>query len=170
MSSKLLVDRVKMIVYVLLITLSSTFCIYAQCISVQSYSKLSKRVLAAKDTTFLLHYWATWCKPCVKEIDQFDAVAKQYKDKKVKILLISLDSPQQLNSEVLPFLKSKNITSEVVLLSDTDMNVLVNKVHPSWSGAVPMSILFTSKKRKKTLFEGELSHSDILSKLNSISK
>ncbi|MBP6386516.1 MAG: TlpA family protein disulfide reductase [Pseudarcicella sp.] len=142
----------------------------AQNISKQSYEALTNRVNKHKDTTFLLHFWATWCKPCVKEIAQFDIIADECKLKKAKVILVCLDAPDQLENSVAPFLKSKNIVSEVVVLKDTDMNLLVNAIHPDWSGAIPMSVLIAQKNRKKILFEGELANSNILDRLKAFCK
>ncbi len=34
------------------------------------------------DTTYVINFWATWCKPCVEELPYFEAITEQYKDKK----------------------------------------------------------------------------------------
>lgn len=44
---------------------------------------------AAKFT--IIHFWATWCAPCVEEIGQLDAFYGKYKPKGLSVIPISLD-------------------------------------------------------------------------------
>src|SRR3970040_1484156 len=38
-----------------------------------------------------LHFWATWCKPCIEEFPTIERIHKEYKDKGLVILAISID-------------------------------------------------------------------------------
>jgi len=38
-----------------------------------------------------VHFWATWCVPCVAEVPEADAAQIKYGDKGLKILAISMD-------------------------------------------------------------------------------
>lgn len=40
----------------------------------------------------IVHFWASWCVPCVKELPQVDAVAKAYAGKDLHLVAISLDT------------------------------------------------------------------------------
>ncbi len=40
----------------------------------------------------LLHFWATWCGPCVMELPELDKLAADYAGKNISILTISEDS------------------------------------------------------------------------------
>ncbi len=44
-----------------------------------------------KGKVVILDFWATWCPPCVKEIPHFNELAKDYKDKGLEVLGVSVD-------------------------------------------------------------------------------
>ena len=56
----------------------------------------------------VIAFWATWCKPCRKELPAINKVFKKYKDQGLIILAISIDSPRSL-SKVKSFVKSSNL-------------------------------------------------------------
>ena len=86
-----------------------------------------------------------WCAPCVKELPYLEEYAK--KKPNVELLLVSLDFPEDIDSKLIPFLKSKGITSKVVLLDDPAANEWIDKVYPKWSGAIPFTIIFNDSNR-----------------------
>ena len=55
----------------------------------------------------IINFWATWCKPCVKEMPQFIALAQKYPE--ADISLVSLDFVEELDARVIPFLEKKDI-------------------------------------------------------------
>jgi thiol-disulfide isomerase/thioredoxin len=124
-----------------------------------SFPQLESRLKTLGDTTLLLNFWATWCKPCVQELPYFQALEKKYTGKKIKILLVSLDFKTQLDSLVIPFVKNKNVRQEVVLLADTDENTWISKVANEWDGAIPVTLLISGNKR---LFHGEAFESEAM--------
>jgi peroxiredoxin len=64
-----------------------------------------------------LNFWATWCRPCKAEIPDFIEAYKQYKDKGMEIIGISVDtiSPKS----VLKFAEKYKINYPVVMSTDT---------------------------------------------------
>lgn len=99
------------------------------------------------DTLYVVNFWATWCKPCVKELPHFDELADKFPDEKIKVVLVSLDFSENVEKQVLPFLERKKIKSEVVVLDDPDPNSWIEKVDPSWSGAIPATVIYSKDKR-----------------------
>ncbi len=71
-----------------------------------SLSKYSGKVV-------FLNFWATWCRPCKAEIPDFIEAYKQYKDKGMEIIGISVDrvSPKS----VLKFAEKYKINYPVVM-------------------------------------------------------
>lgn len=119
-------------------------------VSVKSYDfdKLEYFLNKKNDTTYVVNFWATWCVPCVEELPYFEKLNAEYKDKKVKVLLVSLDMPKMIESRLLPFIEEKKLQSDVVLLRDPDANSWIGKVSPDWSGAIPATIIYKNDERK----------------------
>ena len=45
----------------------------------------------------LISFWATWCKPCIKELNQLQKVYKKYNEKGFEILAIDVDGPRSIS-------------------------------------------------------------------------
>lgn len=120
------------------------------------------------DTTYIINFWATWCKPCVKELPAFEKINTLYKAKKVKVLLVSLDFPKQLESKVIPFVEDRKIKSQVVLLKDPDANSWIPKVDESWSGAIPATLIYNADNRK--FYERSFTYKELENELKLILK
>ena len=52
----------------------------------------------------LVSFWATSCKPCIKELSELEKVYKKYKEKGFEILAIDQDGPRSI-SKVKPMVK-----------------------------------------------------------------
>ena len=122
-------------------------------VSVKSYnfSGLENLLKKQNDTTYVVNFWATWCVPCVEELPNFEKLNADYKDKKVKVILVSIDFPKMVESNLLPFIKKHELKSEVVHLNDPDANSWINKVDSTWSGAIPATVIY--KKDKRNFYE-----------------
>jgi len=94
------------------------------------------------DTTYIINFWATWCKPCIKELPYFEEFNNKFKDEKVKVVLVSLDFPKQLESKLVPFVQKRQLKSKVVVLLDGKYNDWIDKVSPDWSGAIPATYIY----------------------------
>ena len=104
------------------------------------------------DTTYLVNFWASWCTPCVEELPAFERVGEEYRHQKVKVLLVSLDFPGQIETRLVPFLEKNEIRSEVLVLNDPDANKWIDSVDPSWSGSIPATLIYHGSDR--TFHEG----------------
>lgn len=119
-------------------------------VSIPSYDfdTFQKKILQKNnDTTYVVNFWATWCKPCVKELPYFEKINKEYADKKVKVILASLDFPNKVQSQVVPFIKKNKLHAEVILLDDADANTWIPKISEAWSGAIPATVIYKNDKR-----------------------
>ncbi|MGH1386204.1 TlpA disulfide reductase family protein [Kordia sp.] len=129
-------------------------------IPVLNFEEFEKYLKIEDDNIHVVNFWATWCAPCVKELPHFEAVNEEYKDKNVKVLLVSLDfNLKKLNS----FLAKNDLKSEKVLLDDPDQNAWIPKVSPKWSGAIPATVIY--KKGKRKFYEHSFTKAELESEL-----
>ncbi len=130
-----------------------------------SFDQLKPRLSTSSDTVYIVNFWATWCVPCVKELPEFEKLNEVYRDRKVKVLLVSLDNPRHMNSRVIPFIEQHNLKSEIVLLDDPRSNRWIPEVDESWSGAIPATVFFT--KDKRSFYERAFTYDELESIVNS---
>jgi thiol-disulfide isomerase/thioredoxin len=107
----------------------------------------------------IISFWATWCGPCRTEIPEFDRIHRETAGKKVKILLVSLDFPDQVNRSLASFIATNRITAPVLLLNDPDANAWIDKVDPSWSGSLPATLIY--KGTSRYFLEKSLTYNDL---------
>lgn len=140
--------------------------IHAQKIGVYKIDDLLKRIYNNSDTTYVVNFWATWCKPCVAELPEFERLNKDYSSKKVKVILVSMDFKEELNKKLKPFIKKNKYTSEVILLNEVNGNDFINKISETWSGAIPATLITRKNKSLNEFFEKKVTYDFLLSKLN----
>ncbi|GAA0873134.1 hypothetical protein GCM10009117_22810 [Gangjinia marincola] len=127
-------------------------------IPIVNYEELAPLLKQQNDTTYVINFWATWCKPCVQELPYFETIGSRYPGK-VKVILVSLDMPQLLEKQVIPFVKKNKIQSDVLLLDDPDANGWINKVSTRWSGSIPATLIYRGTDR--TFYEQSFTYKEL---------
>ena len=124
-----------------------------------------KPLLERKDNkTYVVNFWATWCAPCVKELPYFEKIKKEYVNKSVEVLLVSLDFPKQVQRALIPFLNKRDITSDVILLDDVNEDFWIKAIDENWSGALPATIIYNKEGRK--FYEQSFDYETLENELN----
>lgn len=135
---------------------------YTQGVRVVKYDFLEGLLNNNSEKVRVINFWATWCAPCIKEIPYFEEVNKNNPD--AEVYLISLDAATKI-SKVRDFVKSKDLKSTIVLLDEIDYNSWIDKVEPTWSGAIPATLIL-DKNSKRKFFEGEMSREELTEYVN----
>jgi peroxiredoxin len=81
--------------------------------------KVELKSLLGKGPVFI-HFWATWCKPCLEELPYLDKMGQTYKDKGLVVVAISTDDSKTVN-KVKSLIKSRRY--QFLVLLDTAQEV-----------------------------------------------
>lgn len=122
------------------------------------------------DTLYIINFWATWCKPCVEEMPHLEKVNEKYKHHKIKVLLVSNDMRKELTGRLPKFIQDKKIQSRVLFMNETNANSWIEKVNPSWSGAIPATWFLNAAKGRELFHEGELNEDEIEQLINKLNQ
>lgn len=135
-------------------------------ISVQSFDfdSFEPMLHRENDTIYVVNFWATWCQPCIEELPHFEKLQSELKHQNVKMILVSMDMKKQVNSRLIPFIRDNKIQSQVVHLSDPDADAWINKVDPSWSGAIPATIIYRQSVRQ--FYERSFTYDELKTVIN----
>jgi len=132
------------------------FCLFSICLSqeveVMKFDELEKIMNEKPAKVKILNFWATFCRPCIIEMPFFEEAANKF-DKDIDLIFVSLDFAENVENKVKPFLTKKNIHSRVILLDDTNYDSWIDRVSPSWSGAIPATLIIDKITGEKFFFE-----------------
>ena len=110
-----------------------------------TFVDFEKSILKNDENVYVINFWATWCAPCVKELPYFQQL--HLDNKRVKVILVSLDSKSDIDRKLKPFLLKKKLTAQVVALTDKDYNSWLEKIDKDWSGSIPATLLLSGNKK-----------------------
>lgn len=111
------------------------------------------------DTVYVVNFWATWCAPCIKEIPYFEQLGEKYRDQELKVLMVSLDMPNQVESKLIPYIEEHEMRNEVILLDDPRFNDWIPLVEKNWTGAIPATLVYKGDSR--VFHAGELTYPEL---------
>ncbi|MFA8300458.1 MAG: TlpA disulfide reductase family protein [Hyphomicrobiales bacterium] len=134
-------------------------------IKVLKFDDLNTLLHKDNDTTYIINFWATWCKPCIEELPAFERINKEYANEKVKVLLVSLDFKSAIEKRVVPFVEKNNIQSEVIALNESNPNTYISKVSESWTGAIPATLIYN--KNNRAFYEKSFTYEELKNTINS---
>jgi thiol-disulfide isomerase/thioredoxin len=139
----------------------------AQPIRKMKMNELLKMIDTVK-TPLVVNFWATWCGPCIREIPWFEKTMKQFADKKIKLILVSIDYPDEYPANIAAFAKKNGYSSEIIWLNETDADVFCPKVDKTWQGTIPVTLMVNNKSKYRQFYNQQLPEQKLLQELQKL--
>lgn len=149
--------------FLVIVLMASLKTASAQSVRVIDFETLEKRIKSPSDTTFIVHFWATWCKPCLAEMPVFNEIKTS--TQKLQIVLVSLDFVKDLDN-VNRFLEKKPIKADSFLLNAPDQNSWIDKISSQWTGGIPATLFLNDKLKKQKFIENSLTFDQLKAEIN----
>ena len=132
-------------VITLLVLIVSVNTVFSQHIKKVKIADVVK-MMDTSSVPMVINFWATWCGPCVHEIPWFEKAVAELKDKKVQLILVSLDFRDAYPKELTAFVKKNAYTSKILWLDETDADLFCPLIDKNWNGNIPATIMINNKK------------------------
>lgn len=144
----------------LLLFLGLAGALAAQKLTVVDESAYTKMIAAHKGRVLLVDFWATWCKPCRKEMPELVKLEQKLRARGFDLVTISADEPGA-EAAALKVLKENNVPGKLYLKKAEDDDKFINSIDPKWGGALPALFLYDRSGKKMRSFIGETPIQDL---------
>ncbi len=115
--------------------------------------KLHEVIESERGNVVLVNVWATWCKWCKEEMPGILKLQKNSPG--LKLILVSADEPDSLDSYVKPELRKLGVTFPSYIMADSTDAAFIAGMSPSWNGALPTSFLYDREGTLAKMLVGE---------------
>ena len=115
------------------------------------------KMIDTSSTPLVVNFWASWCAPCIREIPWFEKAVAEFKEKEVKLVLVSLDFPEDYRDKAIhKFVKKTGYQSQVVWLDETNADKFCPPIDSAWGGSIPATLMVNNKKSYRRFFEHQI--------------
>jgi len=87
-------------------------------------------------------FWATWCEPCRDEYPMVNQLVQQFKPKGLAMFAMNMDDDAEA-SLALRFMARTNPVFVNYRKKPGKEEEFINRVNPKWTGALPVTFLYT---------------------------
>ncbi|WP_170067623.1 TlpA family protein disulfide reductase [Neolewinella xylanilytica] len=105
------------------------------------YSAVAPLFAQRNDTTYLINFWATWCRPCLEELPLLQALAEDHRDQTLQVILVSLDTEVAAIERIPAYLSAKGIDLPAVVLTDEGAE-WKRALDEKWDGSLPTTLIY----------------------------
>lgn len=107
-----------------------------------------------KGKVVLVEFWATWCKPCLKEMPELVKIEQKLRARGFRLVTISNDEHER-EAAALKILQQFSVPQPSYMRRVADEDKFSASVDAKWEGALPALFLYDRTGRKVRAFIGE---------------
>jgi len=127
---------------------------------VMDLAAIKRSLRGSRGHIVLVHFWATWCSPCLEELPLMEKFARDVRPRGVEILSLSLDDPERAGARVTKVLTqvAPSLTRSIARVDD--MDAFIGNFR-SWEGAIPALFAYDSEGQLRASLIGETNRHEL---------
>jgi thiol-disulfide isomerase/thioredoxin len=121
-------------------------------------AELRTELQSHKGRPLVLHFWATWCGPCISELATLARLARDVQRRGIDFVAISLDDPGTKSAERVSAVLSQRVRDPhwSSILRVADVGRFMTSIDPHWEGAIPVFFAFDRETRLRSSHLGNI--------------
>ena len=129
-------------------------------VAVADLDTIKATMQKSRGRTLVVHFWASWCLPCLKELPVVNRFAREMKPKGVDVLSLSLDDPKA-GAQVAKVLgdTAPALTRTIAKVDDPDS--FITQFDKRWEGAIPAMFVFDGQGHLRGRHIGEATRPEL---------
>lgn len=120
--------------------------------------ELRQELQSHKGRPVVLHFWATWCGPCISELPTLARLARDIQRRGIDFVAVSLDSPSPKSAERVSAVLTQRVRdphwSSILRVANVDR--FMNSIDPQWEGAIPVFFAFDRETKLRGAHLGNI--------------
>jgi thiol-disulfide isomerase/thioredoxin len=119
---------------------------------------LGAELRSHKGHAVILHFWATWCAPCLEELPLVARLARDSKRKGIDFVAVSLDDPDPRSAEYVGALLARSVGDPhwSTILKVADVAAFMKRIDPDWEGVIPVFFAYDRDLRLRRSHLGNI--------------
>jgi thiol-disulfide isomerase/thioredoxin len=122
---------------------------------------IKRQLKGSRGHVVLVHFWATWCGPCLEELPIIEKFAREGKARGVEVLSLSLDDPERSGARVTKVLSqvAPSLTRSIARVGDAD--TFIGNFDGTWEGSIPALFAYDAEGQLRGSIIGEATRRDL---------
>jgi thiol-disulfide isomerase/thioredoxin len=121
-------------------------------------AELRQELQSHKGRPLVLHFWATWCGPCLAELPALARLAEDVQRRGIDFVAVSLDGPSARSAQHVSAVLAQRVRNPhwSSILRVADVGTFMTSIDPSWDGAIPVFFAFDRNTRLRRSHLGDI--------------
>ena len=146
------------LIFICLLTANKGFA--QQKAALITFKQLQEVINTDSEKTYIINFWATWCRPCIAELPGLQKFFDENTNKNIELILVSFDFPNEIK-QVNKFIEKKKLKPRVYLINEQDQNAFIDQVSAKWNGTIPATWFVNNLNKKQVFVEKPINEDEI---------
>lgn len=115
----------------------------------------------------VVNLWATWCLPCREEFPDLVRLAREYRDRGLRVVFVSTDFVVDRES-ARTFLADQGVSGPSFIKAEGSDMEFIDGLDPRWTGIIPTTMVYDGHGTPRRLHEGKIDYESLKKTIDDI--
>lgn len=114
------------------------------------------------DILYIYTFFSIDCQQCIAQMACYEQMYQELKtDNKVQLVYVNLDSSKDMESKVLPFIRKKGLSGQVLSLDIARREMIYQFIDQDWRGQLPATLFVDNSAETWMFYEKSFNYDEL---------